>query len=228
MKGVMVHQNAVKAQTAISLGLTCTGTEERDCLLICSGGDDNAVAFTIMTFPRGRAVSATGEATDARETEENNEEVRCQTTVVKDAHAAAVTGIVRVPTRLSPLTSEEPSAETVGTRKGESRKVVRVATAGNDQRLKTWWVEVTGDGTGVEVEVQREADVPSTIADAGALAVARDAAYEYDCEESPRGSEEGDAAWKGRVVVTGVGVEVWDCCASSRGLSRPTGATSGS
>ena len=100
------------------------------------------------------------------------------TLLVPKAHASAVTAVAY----LGPLTNDPRSNATRH----------RVASVGNDQRLKMWRVSFDAGSDSIEgVEVKKEGNVYTAVADASSLEV------------------EIDDKGKGRVVVAGIGVEWW-------------------
>lgn len=135
---VRLHQSSIK-----SLDLSTAEAPAR--WMVVTGGDDNALGFLDLKWENDKGYSV------ARRSR------------VKDAHAAAVTGLCTV--------------------KQESG-LTEVLTASNDQRIKLWRAERTGDGLRVSLVNNRY----SAVADAGEL----------------------ELITPGKVVVGGVGMEVWD------------------
>ncbi|KAK3300868.1 WD40-repeat-containing domain protein [Chaetomium fimeti] len=136
---VRVHQSSVK-----SLDLAAEGPGR---WLVATGGDDNALGFLDLAWDAGKG----GYVVVGRYR-------------VKDAHAAAVTGLSVVKTGAG---------------------VTEVATASNDQRVKLWRAERSATkGMRVTMLDNRY----SSVADAGDL----------------------ELIAPGKLMVGGVGVEVWD------------------
>ncbi|KAJ6787953.1 hypothetical protein PWT90_09354 [Aphanocladium album] len=139
---------------------------------ILTGGDDNALAWTLLK----RVPGAAAEAAEAAEGEGNeNEDATGRTsfraelgTVVRRAHGAAVTGIAL-------LKSEEEEEE------------VRCVSVSNDQWVKVWRVREEG--------MQLLGEAYSGVADAGDVVVLDE--------------KRDDGVNFRRVMVAGVGLEVW-------------------
>lgn len=179
-----LHQSTIKA-------LACARLSPATSLLL-TAGDDNAVAFTLLT---------TGEETNTA----SRTKTKTKTTlVIPRAHAATVTSAVLL---------------RAGGKEGGEERLVAV-TAGSDQRVKVWEVVVergalldgeeegSGPSRGVDaVRVRRLADEGTAVADVSDVVVLAAAA-----EEGRRridGMEEEAAAQRRTVVVVGVGMEAW-------------------
>lgn len=150
MQTLRVHQSSVK-----SLAMTLAGGRGFGVL---TGGDDNALAWTILKRREEGHPNAT--ATTGRYQAELG-------TVVRRAHAAAITGIALL---------EEAEEEQV-----------RCVTVSNDQWVKTWRIR-KGDAEGLQLL----GEAYSGVADGGDVAVL-----------------EGGGGGPRRVMVAGVGLEVW-------------------
>ncbi|KAI0444878.1 WD40-repeat-containing domain protein [Xylaria telfairii] len=155
-----LHQSTVKSLDMRSIA-TATGTS----YLVVTGGDDDAIGVVHLHRPAGQA---------------SQYEIRHKS-IVRSAHAAAVTGlgIVRF--------------------ENEERDAV-VVTASNDQRVKTW--RLVGWQT-ASPRVHLLDDRYSGVADAGDLEVVG-GGY-ADGDESLL-----DEKNRGRILVAGVGIEAWD------------------
>ncbi|KAK4157813.1 putative cytosolic iron-sulfur protein assembly protein 1 [Chaetomidium leptoderma] len=121
---VRLHQSSIKS---LDLSSSSAGEEPRRWL-VATGGDDNALGFLDLAWDESKG----GYIARGRYR-------------VKDAHAAAVTGLCVV--------------------KGESG-MVEVATASNDQRVKLWRVERSAAG---RIRVAMLDNRYSSVADAGDL-----------------------------------------------------------
>lgn len=129
-----IHQSSIKCLALIPF----SPTE----LIIATGGDDNAIAFTRVTsLP------------------ELPSPLICSALLIPQAHASTVTGIQWLGSTTSTY-SQKKSAS------------FRLASVSNDQRLKTWAVSIDLSQPGVEgLKVKKEANVYSAIADASCMEV---------------------------------------------------------
>lgn len=155
-----LHQSTVK-----SLDMRSIATETGTSYLVVTGGDDDAIGVVHLHRPAGQA---------------SQYEVRHKS-IVRSAHAAAVTGlgIVRL---------ENGGRDAV------------VVTASNDQRVKTWRLV---DWQSASPRVYLLDDRYSGVADAGDLEVVGRRYVDGD-ESLP------DTKNRGRILVAGVGIEAWD------------------
>ncbi|KAG7292620.1 hypothetical protein NEMBOFW57_002655 [Staphylotrichum longicolle] len=143
---VRVHQSSIKS-------LDLVKTQNRGWL-VATGGDDNALGFLDLAWQGEEKEKAGGYAVRGRYR-------------VRDAHAAAITGL---------------SVAGVG---GEEDGVTEVATVSNDQRVKLWRAERRAAG-GLKVALLDNRY--SSVADAGDL----------------------ELIAPGKLMVGGVGMEMWD------------------
>ncbi|KAI2630372.1 WD40 repeat-like protein [Hypomontagnella submonticulosa] len=153
-----LHQNTIKS---LDIRRLTTATNEAPAeYLIVTGGDDNALGIIHLCCPDPSLPSSTRGVT-----------VKSKS-IIRSAHAAAVTGIAIA--RLEGGT-------------------VTVVTGSNDQRVRVWrltgWAE---QRPRAELLDERY----SAIADTGGLEVF--------------GGEDGDEYGKKKVIVVGVGIEVWE------------------
>ncbi|KAI0549680.1 WD40-repeat-containing domain protein [Xylaria curta] len=155
-----LHQSTIKSLDMHSI-TTDTGTS----YLVVTGGDDDAIGVVHL-------YRSTGEASQY--------EIRNRS-IVRSAHAAAVTGLGIV--RLE---------------NGERDAVV--VTASNDQRVKTWRLV---DWQSASLRAHLLDDRYSGVADAGDLEVIREG--RIDGGQNILDKKDG-----GRVLVAGVGIEAWD------------------
>lgn len=134
-------------------------------ILVATGGDDGALGFTRLNYP----ISPT-------------DTLPSHTVLyVPNAHASAINAIAY----LGDIDSGD-----VG--RSETVKWHRFTTASNDQKLKTWLVNVNLDQPGTEgFRVKKESKVNSSIADASCL---------RQIDEGGKGR---------RLVIAGIGVEIW-------------------
>ena len=150
-----IHQSSIKCLTVLHLSSTD--------IIVGSGGDDNALAFTRVTFDQ-----------------ENSTPPVCATLLVPRAHASTITGIQCL--NYSKASDLEPGKDPW-----------RFVTVSNDQRLKSWALDVELEKPGVEgFAVRKQRNVYSSIADASCM------------ELGPR-QNNGDQV----VVVGGIGLEIW-------------------
>jgi hypothetical protein len=126
-----VHQNAIKALDIADF------QKGNDILTIVTGGDDNALGFTITHAIYNRF-----------------------TFILRDAHAAAITGLCVLPESVF-----EKGVETF-----------RVVSSSNDQRIKEWEVSIgeLEENPCGKVEIRLVGDVFTAVADVGGVVVLRD------------------------------------------------------
>ncbi|SPQ18631.1 49d5461b-4751-4982-84dc-b6d02c996408 [Thermothielavioides terrestris] len=153
-----LHQSSIK-----SLDLSCAPGSAR--WLVSTGGDDNALGFLDLAWDRH-----TGQYTVLGRYR------------VRDAHAAAITGLCVVANGEGEEEEEEEEEA-----RGMMKRMMQVASVGNDQRIKLWRVE-RGGGAGGGLRVAFLDDRYSSVADAGDL----------------------ELIAPGKLMVGGVGMEVWD------------------
>ena len=168
---IPIHQSTVKTLDTLTLSSSDT--------LIVTGGDDGAIAFTLV-----RVLNTPSEVIFDS----------IPLISLPSAHASAVTGLHILEDKPKSNSDHQRAFE-----KRRDRKGFKVASVGNDQRLKIWDVgtntERVTEGAGEKMQVSKVADVHTSIADAGALDCYRD------------GSEDdGGRSW---LVVAGIGVERW-------------------
>ncbi|KAM7189361.1 hypothetical protein V8F20_010177, partial [Naviculisporaceae sp. PSN 640] len=137
--------------------------------LVATGGDDNALGFTRLVKSASSIIRAKITATNRSR--------------IAGAHAAAITGLTFVD----------------GGKVEESRDILHVATASNDQRVKLWMVELNGEET-QPPKVSLLDNQYSAVADPGDVEVI----------PSTSSSRDGSQKGKGKFMVGGVGMEVWD------------------
>ncbi|MCJ1385393.1 hypothetical protein MMC17_008516 [Xylographa soralifera] len=136
-----IHQSSIKC-------LTSHRVSDSE-VLVATGGDDNAIAFTHITF---------------------NAELpnlpSCSTLLLTRAHASTVTGIQCLGPRLDPGLSDGRTSWTF-------------ATISNDQRLKTWvlTIDVRKSGAG-GLSVRKGTSLHSSIADASCMEITPEACGE--------------------------------------------------
>ena len=165
-----VHQNSIKSLLVIDLSANSIKSSRKmvqkaekgstNSHLIITGGDDQALALTILTH----SLASDDEAKSG---------INLATLLIPNAHASAITGIASL---------------------GQFREkgIYRIATVGNDQRLKTWVVGFDDAKEGVDaIKIERVGDVYTGIADASSLETYADE----------------DGVW--RVLVAGIGMECW-------------------
>lgn len=134
-------------------------------ILVTTGGDDGALGFTCLNY----SISPT-------DTPPSHSVI-----YLPNAHASAINAV----TYLGDIESGDAMhSKTV--------KWHRFATASNDQKLKTWLVNVNLDQPKIEVfRVKRESKVNSSVADASCLGQVDEGGKET------------------RLVIAGIGVEIW-------------------
>ena len=172
-----VHQNSIKSLLLIKVLVNPTrsssravqkpGQESIDEYIIITGGDDQALALTILAYPQ---------------TNKNDPppRPRLATLLIPNAHASAITGIAYLGHIAGGVTH-------------------RFATVGNDQRLKTWAIDLDEAREGVDaVRMKKLGDMHTGVADASSLK-----AYEDE-----------NGVW--RVLVAGIGMECWKLAKGSQ------------
>lgn len=135
-----IHQSTIKTLT--------TATLADDATLLLTGGDDNALAFTLIRSPTGNANMARRSAPTT------------STLLVPRAHVTAITASAI----LAP--APHPDDDERGIRR------LRAITSSTDQHVKAWDIEVDLNQPGVEgLGVSRSADVFSPVADVSSMAL---------------------------------------------------------
>lgn len=177
--------------------------------LLITGGDDNALGITHLT-PSASSSSLPGPGPDeslvSSPPSPSSYQIASRT-LVNAAHAAAITGLAIASIRVvvPPDNRHPPSATTT---------TAHVCTTSTDQRVKSWRIVLTITGGGV---VGKEA-AAGTAAAAAAVVVQPKVALVADRYSAV--ADCGDVAWiqgeggdvvgqDGRLVVAGVGLEVW-------------------
>lgn len=135
-----IHSSSVKTLELVAISDAVS--------LIVTGGDDNALAISILRDQRTSAGNST----------------RVTTVSIPDAHAAAVTATKLLGKRQLGDGTVCPRTEAV------------FASSGNDQRVKVWSIQVDGDGHGDDDDDSRIAirmilDRYSAVADASSMDV---------------------------------------------------------
>ena len=151
-----LHQSSIKAFHVTQVG--------EDEVLLVSGGDDNAIAFTRVQhdpkpFNQGDEACA----------------LQCSALIVPRAHAAAINAVVDVSPRKSQGCSNDPQSKAgiVGT--GEEPLRFCFATTGNDQVVKSWGVALKASESGTEgLDVRKGSACPSEVADASCMDALKD------------------------------------------------------
>ena len=174
-----IHQSSIKA-----LLLARLSTSE---FLLVTGGDDNALALTRVCH-QGQTEQA-----DSTHKELSPPAITCSTLLIPRAHASSINAV----TELTQV-SEENFA-------GGSCRRLAFATTGNDQRVKTWTVEIDVQLPGTEaIQVKRTASWYSEVADATCMDIYKELKLGREPEEA--------------IMVAGIGVETWDV--RSRGPTK--------
>lgn len=139
-----IHQSTIKSLASASYhAREGSGTTS----LIFTGGDDNALAVT-------RA--------DIMPPRDERPHISVATLLIPRAHAAAVTALTILP--LASSSDATPGCRSTGPR------TVTLATASNDQRVKTWRFMIDLDVPGVEgIHVEKMSNDYTPVADAGCI-----------------------------------------------------------
>ena len=130
---IPLHQSSIQSMTVVNIS--------KVDILLATGGDDNALAFTRLSLDTDNPINSSPP-------------------VIPSAHAGAITAIQH--TTLPPPPNSSSEAET------EARIIhtFRLFTTSTDQRLKTWIVTFDPSQRGVEgLDINRTDDVHSTVAD---------------------------------------------------------------
>ena len=158
-----VHQNSVKALDEISLP---TADPRKSVHVIVTGGDDNALAFTIVTLDeRSPREDLSSSANSPIHSHSEDQKIPRQTLILPRAHAAAVSAV-----KILPSNSPDPIDRNEG--HDTSKYKLRIASAGNDQYLKLWNVIVDVDEPSAHtIDVQRAGRFFTPVTDVSAMEV---------------------------------------------------------
>lgn len=201
-----VHQNSIKALAVVPLPRT--SNESRSFSLLVTGGDDNALALTLLEDRQQQIITSTSgpiERVHARPAAPHDRsglqpDISASTLIIPRAHAASITAVQL----LSTNASKSHVADS-------HRLRFRVLSTGNDQRLKLWYVEVDAEDPSIEtLDVKRMADYFTPIADIGSIDVIqsdhRSGAHSTELESKLHDDVQvNDFA---DVLICGVGMEV--------------------
>ena len=195
-----VHQNSIKALIIIPLAPSKA--------LLITGGDDGAIALTILHLSHLEPRSKTPLDPNS-------------TLHVPKAHASAVTALAYLGPYL-PLANTITNivTRTIDVSNNETTQHHRIASTSNDQRLKTWTISIDLSRTDASgINVRKEGNVHSAVADASSLVV--DIGDGSDCKSADASGDGDDAGIKEgegrdgreggrrRLWIAGVGVECW-------------------
>ena len=193
----MIHQSSIKALT--NHRLDCNTT------LLLTGGDDNALAISIIRSTNTKQKSTLKQPNLENLLSENGaKRISISTVLIPRAHAAAITAVA--------VLAVAPGPVSQGGSEGTTRKLYAV-TSGNDQRIKTWQLSIDLVAPGVEgVQVKKLANKSTGVADLADIALLAPFTDKHDAS-----SEGGSTAQTNfesgaglRLVVCGIGMEVWD------------------
>ena len=176
----LVHQSSIKCLVTLPLSRPAQGH------IIATAGDDGALALTRIFFLNSPS----------------SPQIATASLLISRAHASAITGLAI----LNPSDSVNNNSSDRG---GKSEVRFTIVSVGNDQRLKVWDVCVDGYvGVGVEGwKVRRVGDSATGVADAAALRFGVWGRGRRGGADEGGGDEGGEEC--GRLVVVGIGVEVW-------------------
>jgi hypothetical protein len=157
-----IHQSSIKSWHIMEL--------TSSTYLVCTGGDDNAMALTLII------INTTSDSPKPIE-------ASIQSFIAPKAHAGAITAV-----RLWKVESQQAVSEAEKTQ-------FRVVTVGADQRIKSWRLELQGDGL-QGLKTTLISDEFTSIADPGCMDTLDSS--DTDCSQNSQPSE---------IIVCGIGME---------------------
>ena len=166
-----VHQSSIKSVTCLAVSETA--------YLIVTGGDDNALAFSILD----------DKASITTETEPHF----ATATLLPDAHASAINDITILQNTLRK--QEANGVQTLN---------FQIASSGNDQRLKVWTVQmalpgIRVDGGAGSIRASLREDIYTAVADLSSM----------EAFTPAENSSAGDSGYTEHLVLCGVGMDMW-------------------
>ncbi|KAJ2974107.1 hypothetical protein NQ176_g6233 [Zarea fungicola] len=177
-----VHQSSIKS---LDMKRLAGGSGRRDYGVV-TGGDDNALAITLLKQDAAAATEDSGLADESDTVMRLGFSVELGA-VVRRAHAAAITGIAILGASKSAASGSD----------------IICVSVSNDQWVKTWRIrEEDGAGSGYDKKIELLGEGYSGVADPGDVVVLDEAEQESDLERRRR---VGDS----RFMIAGVGIEVW-------------------
>ncbi|KAL9078408.1 MAG: hypothetical protein Q9157_002671 [Trypethelium eluteriae] len=193
----VVHQSTIKALAYHPL--------DEGTILLISGGDDNALGISIIRHSMAKGeISRKQPASEAPASSHGRTQVSLSTLLVPRAHSAAITAISMV------AISHQKSVPEVSSK--DIRKKFHAVTASNDQRIKTWKITIDLSMPGVAgVQVKKLRDESTDVADVASMAMLATLVDESNAstDASDMAPNASPRATSARVVVCGVGLEVW-------------------
>jgi len=168
-----IHQSSIKAMTTV--------VESDKELLIITGGDDNALSISRLSFPAS----------------ESQDTFSFFSTSHPRAHASAITAITIL------CQQRHSQDNTIATDVPISHSELLIATSGNDQQLKLWSVHVRISGQATNgIEVSLLQDMYTAVADVSSIG-------SYSEEENCDDNIAGVRRLRNKLVLCGVGMDMW-------------------
>ncbi|KAI9659725.1 MAG: hypothetical protein M1831_003623 [Alyxoria varia] len=217
-----VHQNSIKALDKVSLPTT---DPQKSVHVVLSGGDDNVLAITILTFDN---TSTKGDTTSSARfsAHERNEHqsVSRETVILPRAHAASVSAVKILPSSYSDSIHGDEQHDT-------NRYRLSVASAGTDQYIKLWNVTIdANDPRAHTIDVQRAGKLFTPVADVSDMEVFGTEsmcpkATEAANKSSPglRKSQQSSEETLIGLLVCGVGMDVFQFAQLGQGARSASG-----
>ena len=167
-----IHQSSIKAMTPV--------IESDKELLIITGGDDNALSISRLSFPLSES-----------------QDTSFFSTSLPRAHASAITAIAIL------CQQRHNQDNTIVTDAPISQRELVIATSGNDQQLKLWSVNASLPGQATNgIEVSLLQDTYTAVADVSSIG-------SYSEEENCDDSNAGARRLRNKLVLCGVGMDMW-------------------
>ncbi|KAI9703404.1 MAG: hypothetical protein M1820_005876 [Bogoriella megaspora] len=192
-----VHQSSVKSLAYYHLDDHTT--------LLLTGGDDNALGISLLRLNNEQEA----EPPKDHIAQSSSVSYPISTILIPRAHAAAITAValIRPPTHRRPSDYHQDFAQ--------AEEILWAVTSSNDQRIKLWEIRTDVSKSGVEgIAVKKLANRPTGVADLADIAAMQGfnmGTRHGDADASGRGESDADDHVK--VVVCGVGMEVWTIAA---------------
>ncbi|KAI9682023.1 MAG: hypothetical protein M1817_000077 [Caeruleum heppii] len=214
-----IHQNAIKSLTTAPL--------TRQTLLIATGGDDNALGLTLVTFP----------PTSSDDSDSRSIAPEISTLLLPSAHASAITALAFLPSSQEPSSLPSLSPPITDPKPPSNKELtsLRLLSTGNDQVLHTWRITINlaapspprilktnppeesrNQMENVQIRREDSSPTPVAVADVADMAVLGAVRGSVRRGGDDRGTDDDEHGLRRegkenglRVVICGVGVEVF-------------------